>query len=284
MRIAVTGATGFLGRHVVRWLTDRKADVVAMLRPDSLNGASLGNVATIEVDLEAPPVDLFDRLGRPDAVVHLAWQGLPNYNALVHFEHELPVQYRFTRQLIDGGLKCLVVAGTCFEYGMQSGALAEDMAAVPTNPYGYAKDCLRRQLEFLRKVQPFSLAWARLFYMHGEGQAPNSLLPQLEQAIARGDRVFNMSGGEQLRDYLSVLDVAGYLGRLALDDGDVGIVNICSGRPVSVRSLVEGWIAERGADIAPNLGHYPYPDYEPMAFWGDRRKLETVLASPAEAR
>lgn len=284
MRIAVTGATGFLGRHVVRWLTDRKADVVAMLRPDSLNGASLGNVATIEVDLEAPPVDLFDRLGRPDAVVHLAWQGLPNYNALFHFEHELPIQYRFTRQLIDGGLKCLVVAGTCFEYGMQSGALAEDMAAVPTNPYGYAKDCLRRQLEFLQRVQPFSLAWARLFYMHGEGQAPNSLLPQLEQAIARGDRVFNMSGGEQLRDYLSVLDVAGYLGRLALDDGDVGIVNICSGRPVSVRSLVEGWIAERGADIAPNLGHYPYPDYEPMAFWGDRRKLETVLASPAAAR
>lgn len=284
MRIAVTGATGFIGRHVLRWLTDRNTDVVAMLRPGSQSKTSLGNVTTVEIDLEAPPADLFDRLGRPEAVIHLAWQGLPNYNALVHFENELPVQYRFAKRLIDGGLKRLVVAGTCLEYGMQSGELMESTAAAPTNPYGYAKNCLRQQLEFLKKVQPFSLVWGRLFYMHGEGQAPNSLLPQLEQAISRGDSVFNMSGGAQLRDYLPVQDVAAYLARAALVDEDAGVVNICSGKPVSVRSLVEGWIVERDAGIALNLGHFAYPDYEPMAFWGDRRKLDTYLPGAATPR
>jgi len=54
-------------------------------------------------------------------------------------------------------------------------------------------------------------------------------------------------------------------------------VNVCSGRPVSVRRLVEGWIRDNGWTIDLNLGHYPYPDYEPMAFWGERRKLDRIL-------
>ena len=54
-------------------------------------------------------------------------------------------------------------------------------------------------------------------------------------------------------------------------------MNVCSGRPVSVRRLVEGWIRDNGWTIDLNLGHYPYPDYEPMAFWGERRKLDRIL-------
>jgi len=51
-----------------------------------------------------------------------------------------------------------------------------------------------------------------------------------------------MSGGEQLRDYLSVEEAARYLVSLALNKGDNGIVNICSGKPISIRRMVEGWI------------------------------------------
>ena len=86
-----------------------------------------------------------------------------------------------------------------------------------------------------------------------------------------------MSGGEQLRDYLPVGQVAQHLVSLALKATDNGVVNVCSGRPVSVRALVEGWIKENGWSIVPNLGHFAYPDYEPMAFWGDRRKLDRCL-------
>jgi dTDP-6-deoxy-L-talose 4-dehydrogenase (NAD+) len=115
--------------------------------------------------------------------------------------------------------------------------------------------------------------------MHGEGQAPSSLLPSLRQAVARGDAVFPMSGGEQLRDYLPVADVAKLIVELALARRDHGIVNVCSGRPIAVRTLVEGWIRQHGWSIGLDLGRFPYPDHEPMAFWGDRRKLDRCLAA-----
>jgi len=74
-----------------------------------------------------------------------------------------------------------------------------------------------------------------------------------------------------------VTEVARTLVALALKDQDAGPVNVCSGRPCSVRSLVEGWLREHRWSIELELGHYPYPDYEPMAFWGDRQKLDRVL-------
>ena len=83
-----------------------------------------------------------------------------------------------------------------------------------------------------------------------------------------------MSGGEQLRDYLPVTDVAKYLVALALARKDIGVVNICSGKPISVRKLVEAWVEENGWAIDLNLGYYAYPDYEPLAFWGTRSKLD----------
>lgn len=276
MRIAVTGASGFIGRAVLAELAHRGIPAVASSRSgaDPLPGAGHGIVA---LDLHEAISDAYERLGRPETVIHLAWNGLPNYCSLHHVETELPAQYRFLRSLVEGGTQTLVVAGTCFEYGMQYGPLREDLPTRPANPYGFAKDALRRELEFLKASQPFALTWARLFYLYGEGQAGTSLLPQLRQAVARGDRTFNMSGGEQLRDYLAVEEAARLLVSLALACCDAGIVNVCSGRPISVRRLVESWIRENGWTIDLNLGHYPYPDYEPMAFWGDRSKLGDIL-------
>lgn len=271
MKVAVTGANGFIGRHVVAALAAAGADVIAV-------GRSVEGPKAVQLDIHDATPDAFALMGSPDAVIHLAWAGLPNYKSLHHFEDELPAQYRFLSGLVRAGLKRLVVTGTCFEYGMLSGALSEDMRVAPNNPYGFAKDALRQQLQYLQAAHPFQLVWARLFYMYGEGQAANSLLPQLQAALARGDATFNMSGGEQLRDYLPVSEIARILTVLAHSGRNVGVVNVCSGKPVSVRSFVEGWLAECGATIALNRGHYPYPDYEPMAFWGDARYLGQCIA------
>lgn len=279
MKVAVTGATGFIGRHVLSELARCSIEVVAVTRTLSAVNLGAADVETVHLDMEDSSDKAFDCLGRPDALIHLAWGGLPNYRSLHHFEQELPMQYQFLSGLVRSGLTGLVVAGTCFEYGMQYGQLSEAMNTYPDNPYGLAKDTLRRQLEYLRQSQPFALAWARLFYLYGDGQAESSLLPQLKRAVEQGHEVFNMSGGEQLRDYLSVTDVAKNLVMLALNRADIGVVNICSGKPISIRKLVEGWIDENHWNINLNLGHYPYPDYEPLAFWGDRGKLDSFLAS-----
>ncbi len=277
MKVAVTGATGFIGRHVLAELEKDPVDVVTVVR-DVAKLARLGSkFEVVQMDLARPLADAFSDMGRPDVLIHLAWGGLPNYHSLHHLETELPNQYRFLANVIKAGLPAVVVTGTCFEYGMQSGPLSETLETRPNNPYGYAKDALRHQLEYLRGVHPFALTWARLFYLYGEGQAENSLLPQLKRAVARRERSFNMSGGDQLRDFLPVNEVAACLVAFALRQADAGIVNVCSGKPVSVRTLVEGWLRENGWSIALNLGHYPYPDYEPMAFWGDRRKLDSFM-------
>lgn len=279
MRIAVTGASGFIGRAVLAELSRRGLQAVACARTNLDAISALGH-KTVALDLHEAPADAYERLGRPETVIHLAWGGLPNYRSLHHVESELPAQYRFLSGLVESGLQSLAVAGTCFEYGMQSGPLGEGLPTRPENPYGFAKDALRRELEFLKASWPFALTWARLFYLYGEGQAGTSLLPQLRQAVARREKVFNMSGGEQLRDYLAVEEAARLLVSLALVGCDAGAVNVCSGRPVSVRRLVEGWIHDNGWTIGLNLGHYPYPDYEPMAFWGERHKLDSLLGGP----
>lgn len=277
MKVAVTGASGFIGRHVLAELEARSVETIALARLASAKTMVHSSSRVIQLDLHDAPSNAFELMGRPDVLIHLAWSGLPNYKSLHHFEQELPAQYRFLKGLVESGLQNIVVAGTCFEYGMQSGALSEDVAPHPINPYGFAKDALRCQLEYLKSAHPFLLTWARLFYLYGEGQAECSLLPQLRQAVERGDPVFNMSGGEQLRDYLPVTEVARALVSLALAKKDTGAVNICSGTPISVRKLVEDLIKENSWSITLNLGHYPYPDYEPMAFWGDSRKLSTFI-------
>ena len=277
MRIAVTGASGFIGRHVLTVLLQHKTEIVAVTRDATRLTDYSDTVRIVEMDIDCPTPDCFEKMGRPDVLIHLAWDGLPNYKSLHHFETALPCQYHFLKTMVEAGLPSLLVTGTCFEYGMQSGSLSEAMPTKPNNPYGYAKDALRQQLEFLKTVKPFALTWTRLFYMHGEGQPKGSLYPQLKDAVLRGDKVFNMSGGEQLRDYLPVAEVSRQIVRLAMSQCDIGAVNICSGKPVSVRSLVERWLNDNGWEIEFNLGYYPYPDYEPMAFWGDRQRLDAIL-------
>jgi len=268
MKVAVTGATGFIGRHVVSCLCERGIQVVAMTRQGRDRTGIPNACEAVEIDLHALGANPYELLGAPDAVIHLAWSGLPNYESLHHFETELPLQFAFLKTLVQSGLKHLVVAGTCFEYGLKSGPLHPADSTEPINPYGHAKDALRRQLMFLRNKQSFDLTWARIFYLFGEGQAETSLFMQLRKAVSRGDKTFPMSGGQQLRDYLDVTAVARRIVDLSQAPDGLRVVNVCSGQPISVRHLVENWCQQFGWNIQLDLGRYPYPAYEPMAFWG----------------
>lgn len=278
MKVAVTGASGFVGSHVVRALAALEGvELIASSRSPIAPDRLPAGVRHVAFDIASASGDAHARLGAPDVLVHLAWGGLPNYLSPHHLESELPAQYRFLRAMVEAGLPSLLVTGTCYEYGMQSGELDESMAGAPGNPYAQAKAALREKLELLQASVPFALTWARLFYSWGDGQAPTSLYPLLRAAVARGDRSFAMSRGDQVRDYLPIEDAARDLAALAVRAPGAGIVNVCSGKPVSVRSMVEGWLAMHGWGIALDLGKYPYPAYEPLAFWGSRARLDELL-------
>ena len=191
LSVAVTGGTGFVGRAVLDALLRRGVEVAAVTRDRRRLSDFEGRVRVLEGDIADAGSELYEVLAGHDVVVHLAWDGLPNYRSLHHFETELPRQYRFLREIVARGLKSLLVTGTCFEYGMQNGELSESQICMPDNPYGYAKDALRRQLIFLKTEYQFNLTWARLFYMYGAGQGPQSIYSLLAAAIERRDASFS---------------------------------------------------------------------------------------------
>ena len=86
-----------------------------------------------------------------------------------------------------------------------------------------------------------------------------------------------MSKGDQLRDYLPVEKVADYIVQISLQNKITGVINCCSGEPVSIEELVKNHLKKRKKSIKLNLGYYDYPDYESMAFWGDTKKLNTII-------
>ena len=281
MKVLVTGATGFVGRHLVAALLARGCEIRAVAR--SLQKAQSmpwsNDVEFVSADLHASDLDIAALTEGVDALAHLAWPGLPNYRALFHFEHNLMADYRFIKGAVEAGVKQVLVTGTCFEYGMQSGPLSESSEPRPSNPYGLAKHTLHLFLQNLQQERPFTLQWARLFYLHGEGQNPNSLLAALDRAIDAGEPSFNMSAGEQLRDFLAIESAAGYLAAILQQRDFNGAINCASGQPVSVRALVEQRLRERNAALQLNLGHYPYPSHEPLAFWAVTERLQQLLGA-----
>jgi len=102
----------------------------------------------------------------------------------------------------------------------------------------------------------------------------------LRAAVASGASEFAMSPGDQQRDFLPADVAAARIGAVALNANATGIINLCSGVPKTVTALVREWLQDWGAELRLNPGVYPYPDYEPRAFWGSTRKLDALLGTP----
>ena len=281
MKVLVTGATGFIGSHLIRELLKSKTNqIVATSR--SIDKAKksdwFSKVEYIEYDFnEGTGENLYDFFGKPDQLIHLAWEDLSNYNSSSHIEVILPNHCEFIESMVLGGLKNVVVTGTCFEYGMIEGCLSEDIDTKPENPYAVAKDSLRKFIVNLQKKHSFVYKWIRLFYMYGDGQSKTSLMYLLDKTIQDKNKVFNMSGGEQLRDFLPIDEVVRNISLITKQNSHLNqVVNCCSGKPISVKNLVEHYLEEKKYKIRLNLGFYPYPDYEPMRFWGCNLKLKEI--------
>jgi nucleoside-diphosphate-sugar epimerase len=276
MKIAITGATGFIGRHVRNAFAETEHDVVLVVRDTQKVGNQFAHEEIVLADISQVQNDWFELLGKPDALLHMAWGGLPNYVDNYHLDVELPMQTRFLTAIINSGLTKLVVTGTCYEYGLLSGALSESQKTNPNTPYGVAKDLLRRELFELQSTRNFDLTWARIFYPYGDGQSENSLYTQLKDAILH-NQDFLMGSGQQVLDFIQVEKVVNALFFFVVTNNCSGIVNVGSGKPQSVSDFVKGQIQNFHSEIIPRLGSIPDRDYEPVSFWSNNSRLDSIV-------
>lgn len=260
-RVIVTGATGFVGTHVMRRLAERGVEAHAS-----------------RVDLLRAPAEfrtLVERL-RPSHMLHLAWYAVPGafYTALENYEWP-GATVAAVRAFREAGGERVVAVGTCAEYDCEYGYLSEDRIPVaPLTPYGVAKDAARRLVESYAQRVELSAAWARLFFVYGPGEQSDRLVPATIRALL-GQREAHCTEGQQIRDFLHVQDVADALID-TLFSGVTGPINISSGEPVAVREIVQAIAEELEATHLVRAGAIP-GGHEPPMIVGDNHRLRTEV-------
>jgi len=233
-RVVVLGAAGFVGRHVVRALTKRGAEVTGVDRP-GCGAAHVGLDVTRPDDLDT----LLERT-KPTHVFNLAGYGvLPDQlDEVLARALNADLPGHLCAALADRNA-VLVHVGSAFEYGGVGGTLDEDGPAEPPSLYA------RTKLEGTLAVQRWGAqrglraVTARLFTVYGPGEQTHRLLPSLLRCAQTGE-VLSMTAGEQERDFTYVGDVAEGLCRLGLSQGPPGeVINLATGMLSSVRRFVE---------------------------------------------
>jgi nucleoside-diphosphate-sugar epimerase len=279
MRVFVTGASGFVGAHLVPILLNAGCKVAILaVRDDTIWRLKevINRITVIHGELGAINEFAADlNRFRPDICIHLAWYVEPgkyldsplNINWIMNSVELLTL-------LIEIGCRQVVMTGTCAEYDTEFGYLKETSPTKPATLYAAAKLSLCMLGEQIVKGTETRLAWARLFYLYGAKEDDRRLVPALIRALLRNES-FAVSSGEQTRDYLHVEDVASALWFIAEQNLE-GTFNISSGVPITMRALMEmiGDILEKRELI--QFDALPKRNWEPPFICGDNRKLRQL--------
>lgn len=241
-RVLLTGATGFVGRQVLRHLVAEGAAVTVTLRP----GTDLpeGAAAAIHTpDLFAESAAFWQSAcAGQDAVAHVAWYAEPGKYLQSPINLAcLAGTLNLAKGAAAAGVRHFTGVGTCFEYDLTSPALARheplttDAPLVPATPYGAAKAAACLALSRALPGMGMGFAWCRLFYLFGAGEDPRRLVPYVHARLAAGLPV-ELTSGQQERDFLDVAEAGRQIAEVVLS-GREGALNICSGEAVTVAAL-----------------------------------------------
>ena len=266
MRIAVTGANGFLGTGIVRELVSRGHEVTAVdRRTDRVEGVARRVDASV-FDMNDPYKDM----GEPDCVVHLAWRDGFRHDSDAHME-DLPLHVELVKGLAASPLKRLAVMGSMHEVGYFEGGIRADTPCNPENMYGIAKNSLRRAAQLLCEGSGTELQWLRGYYIVDNTPFGSSIFSKICQAVADGKRKFPFTMGQNQYDFLDYPDFCARVADIVTGDLGAGTYNVSSGRPEKLADRVERFIMENGFDIELEYGAFPDRPYDSPAVWGYRR-------------
>jgi nucleoside-diphosphate-sugar epimerase len=266
MKILITGATGFIGSHVVRALLLEGHEIVAISRPIS----DRRRIRDVEHALRIVDGDVNDgetarriaEATKPEICVHLAWFAVPGkYSQAVENLDYVQATARLAWNVARCGCRRFVGIGSCAEYDMDQGYLSESTPIRPRSLYAAAKAGTQMLLEQIGTLTGMATVWVRLFYQYGPYEADQRLVPAVIQSLLRG-QVAKTTRGEQIRDFLHVEDVASAIAAITFSEL-TGVVNV-------VRTLAQ----LVGREDLIDLGAIPYGSGEPMFVCADNRRLK----------
>lgn len=270
MKIFLTGGTGFVGSHFLQQALAQGHEVLAQRRPGSQTRVELAQQPQwVDGALDG---DFREHLAGVDVLVHLA-SHTPNppYDTLDRCLYwNVFASLQLARQAVEQGVRKIIVAGSCFEYGRAAervAALDTDTPLEPTLSYPTSKAAASIAFLGLARELDLQLQLLRIFQVYGEGEQATRLWPSLRAAALAG-RDFPMSLGEQVRDFIAVEEVARQFVQ-ALDfhgcsPGEPVLAHVASRQPQTLAAFAQHWWKHWGASGRLLPGAVPYRKNEIM--------------------
>ena len=178
---------------------------------------------------------------------------------------------------MKGGLKQIAVMGSMHEVGYYEGAIDENTPTNPLSLYGIAKNTLRQLTFLLGKNENVIVQWIRGFYIFGDDLKNNSIFKKIVEAEQEGKTEFPFTSGKNKYDFLSIYDMADQIAEIVLQDKINGIINSCTGQPMTLAEKVESFIKENNFKIKLKYGAYPDRPYDSPGIWGDATKINEIM-------
>lgn len=273
MKVAVTGASGYMGIHVVKELLNCGHEVIAV----DLHYKEVDTRAKLsDASIFSGDKDIYQQLECPDLCIHLAWQDGFIHNSPKHMEN-LSDHVRFLNHMIQGGCKNIAVMGTMHEVGYWEGKVDENTPCNPLSQYGIAKNALRQSMLQLAKDKSVNLYWLRAFYITGDERRNCSVFTKLLAAVEDGKKEFPFTAGRNKYDFIDIKTLAKQIVAASTQDKITGIINVCSGVPVSLKDRVEEFIVENNLDISLQYGAFKDRPYDSKIIYGDNSKINAIL-------
>lgn len=272
MKILVTGANGYIGSKVVKKLVDLGYDVVAV-DIDNKNIDVRANF--IKSNIFESCNNWFDYFGQPDVCLHMAWRDGFVHNSDKHMQ-DLSGHYNFLSNLISNGIKKIACMGTMHEVGYYEGAIDEATPCKPMSQYGVAKNALRKSIELKTKESKCLFQWLRAFYIYGDDLYGNSIFCKIRKFVAEGKELFPFTTGKNKYDFIHIDELVNQIVMAITQDKVLGIINCCSGEPVSLKDQIEWYISYNNLPIKLDYGKYPDRPYDSPCVYGNNTKIKQI--------
>lgn len=240
--VLLTGATGFVGRKILKYLQKNKykIKIVARDRDIARKLESEDIQVIVTKDLFNEDISWMKNiLTGIDTIIHSAWYAEPGkYLDSIKNIQCLNGTLNLGQAAKESNVSKFIGIGTCFEYDFkQKMPLTENSKLNPLSIYAATKVSTFYCLKELFEQTSISFSWCRLFYMFGEGEDERKLYSYLKKRLDQNLEV-DLTSGQQVRDFMDVDEVGDKIVKL-LKVEHTGPINICSGNPVSVKEFCQ---------------------------------------------